>query len=269
MDTSTTNRTRTRTLPLAALVVTLAVLAGCSSYQPLTPPERAVPPRVEYSDTGDYILLLPAEAAGGDLAEAATPYDHGLIFYPGGLVDPTAYVSMLAPLAADGIPVAILRVPADLAVLAPNRARAVLDGDDGDDAETWTLAGHSLGGAMAARFLARSAAEYNDDRTRVRGLILMASYPAASDSLADSDQPVLSIWAENDGLATDEDRSETSSRLPPDTHFATIDGGNHAGFGEYGPQDDDGELEIPRDEQHRQTRELVRAFLTTVRNPAP
>jgi pimeloyl-ACP methyl ester carboxylesterase len=176
---------------------------------------------------------------------------------------------MLAPLAADGIPVAILRVPADLAVLSPNRARSVLDGDYGEAADTWTIAGHSLGGAMAARFLARNAAEYNDDQSRVRGLILMASYPAASDSLADSDQPVLSIWAENDGLATEEDRNETSSRLPPDTRFATIAGGNHAGFGEYGPQDDDGELEISRDEQHRQTRELVKEFLATMKSPGP
>jgi dienelactone hydrolase len=95
----------------------------------------------------------------------------------------------------------------------------------------------------------------------VRGLILLASYPAGSDSLAETRVPVLSMWAENDGLATAEDRAATSPRLPADTRYEVIVGGNHAGFGEYGPQDDDGPLEIAREEQHRQVRELIVDFL--------
>ncbi|MFW6292146.1 MAG: alpha/beta hydrolase [Spirochaetota bacterium] len=274
---TSTHRTRPRRRPRSRLSLTqafsltlaLAGLAGCSSYQPLLPPELSLPPGVDYLEKGDYILLAPTGTRSEDLTEPDAPFAQGIVFYPGGLVAPRAYVSMLAPLAADGIPVAVLRVPADLAVLSPNRARSVLDGEDGSVARTWTLAGHSLGGAMAARFLARNAAEYTDDDGRVLGLILMASYPAASDSLAESDQPVLSIWAQNDGLATEEDRMETSSRLPPDTRFATIEGGNHAGFGEYGPQDDDGELEIPLEEQHRKTRELVEEFLAGLEDQAP
>ena len=92
----------------------------------------------------------------------------------------------------------------------------------------------------------------------------LASYPAGSDSLAGTEVPVLSVWAENDALSTAEDREETSARLPANTQFAIIAGGNHAGFGEYGPQDDDGPLEIPREEQHRQVRELIVGFLEGV-----
>jgi dienelactone hydrolase len=209
-----------------------------------------VPSGVEYLDHGDFISLRPVETGAGSA-------DHGIIFYPGGLVQPEAYVSMLAPLAANGTPVAIARVVANLAVFSPNRAESILEGDLGAAAETWTLAGHSLGGAMAARFMARSSGRYPN----ARGLILMASYPAESDSLAETDTPVLSIWATNDGLATPDDRRDTASRLPRDAVFAVIQGGNHAGFGEYGPQSDDGERSISLQEQHRQVRRLVTDFL--------
>jgi hypothetical protein len=41
----------------------------------------------------------------------------------------------------------------------------------------------------------------------------------------------------------------------------TVQGGNHAGFGEYGPQDGDGERLITLAEQHHRVQELVVCFL--------
>lgn len=236
----------------AAGFVVLLALAGCASYEPLARADSAVPAGVTLRDEGRVIALLP-ERAGG-------PAPHGVIFYPGGLVEPEAYVELLAPLAADGIPVALLRVPADLAVLAPNRARRVLEGEIGRAAEKWTVAGHSLGGAMAARFVARRSDEY----ASVRGLVMLAGYPARSDSLAAREIPVLSVWASEDGLATAEDRRQTRSLIPEDARVEVISGGNHAGFGSYGPQDGDGEASIPREEQHQRTRELIVAFLSSL-----
>ncbi|MFW6292371.1 MAG: alpha/beta hydrolase [Spirochaetota bacterium] len=249
---------RTRTIGL--LVVAAVVLAaGCSSYQPLTEPASTLPPGVELSDEGDYLALSPSGGVDGDdSAGAAAP--QGIIFYPGGLVEPEAYVSMLAPLAADGTPVAILRVPADLAVFSPNRATRVIESGFGAAARTWVVAGHSLGGAMAARFAARTAGDYPS----VRGLILLAAYPAQSDSLAGRDVPVLSIWASEDGLATAEDRRETADRLPEGARVVVIEGGNHAGFGEYGPQDDDGEATIPREAQHERVRDVIMGFIGSI-----
>lgn len=251
---------RTRTFKVAApILAALAFLAGCSSYQPLTAPESAMPPGAELRDEGDFLAIEPAAGHGGSTRGAA-PAEHGIIFYPGGLVEPEAYVSMLAPLAADGIPVAILRVPGDLAVFAPNRATRVIEADFGATARTWVVAGHSLGGAMAARFVARTAEDYPS----VRALVLLAAYPAENDSLAERDFPVLSIWASEDGLATAEDRRKTAHRLPDDARVVVIEGGNHAGFGEYGPQDDDGEATIAREAQHERVREEIRGFLSAL-----
>ena len=258
---------RTRTV-ISLTVAAFALTAGCSSYQPLTEPASALPPGVELTDHGDYLALLPsgggsagesagAGADGGTGLDPAAPAGHGIIFYPGGLVEPEAYVSMLAPLAADGIPVAILRVPADLAVFSPRRATRVIEAPFGARARSWVVAGHSLGGAMAARFVARTANDYPS----VRGLVLLAAYPAENDSLAERDVPALSIWASEDGLATAEDRRETADRLPDDARVVVIEGGNHAGFGEYGPQDDDGEATVPREAQHERVREEIRAFV--------
>ena len=119
-----------------------------------------------------------------------------MIFYPGGLVEPEAYVSTLAPVAAAGHPVVIVRMPGDLAVLASRRAGEVLEtkgtaGASGTSHRRWVIGGHSLGGAMAARFLAREGSE----NPELVGLFLLASYPAGSDSLTESGYPVLSIWA--------------------------------------------------------------------------
>lgn len=259
---------RTRTA-VSLVVATIVLAAGCSSYQPLTEPASALPPGVALTDHGNYLALVPsgrgdtdgggegAETGEGTVAVGVPPASAGIVFYPGGLVEPEAYVSMLAPLAADGTPVAILRVPADLAVFSPNRATRVIESGFGAAARTWVVAGHSLGGAMAARFVARTAPDYPS----VRGLILLAAYPAQSDSLAERDVPVLSIWASEDGLATTEDRRETADRLPDNARVVVIDGGNHAGFGEYGPQDDDGEATIPREAQHERVREEIRAFI--------
>ena len=42
--------------------------------------------------------------------------------------------------------------------------------------------------------------------------------------------------------------------------LVVIEGGNHAGFGHYGPQAGDGVASIDREEQQRQTAETVLAF---------
>lgn len=243
--------TRSYAMILAALGALM--LAGCSSYPPLRPAAAQAGQAVRIEDRGDYLLLTGSVDAGASGANAT----HGIIFYPGGLVEPESYVSLLAPLAEDGISVAILRVPFDLAVFDVRRAEAVLGGADGELADSWVLAGHSLGGAMAARFLARHAGNYSS----VVGLVLMAAYPADNDPLSELGYPVLSIWASEDGLATADEREETAGLLPADATVAVIDGGNHAGFGEYGPQKDDGQALIPRSTQHQSTRELLLGWL--------
>lgn len=98
---------------------------------------------------------------------------------------------------------------------------------------------------MAASFAARYS-------PAVEGLVLLAAYPANSDNLASSDLKVISISAGNDGLATAEKIDASRALLPEDTDFVQIKGGNHAQFGDYGVQGNDGAAEISREAQQSQ-----------------
>jgi len=214
-------------------------------------------------DTGDavdltirrnYLVLTPVGTAMANT---------GLIFYPGALVDPASYVTSLAEFARRGYQVLVLRVPANLAILDSARAEAVLDEYEAyaEDAgvtlpSTWVGAGHSLGGTCAA-FLAA------DRPTFFVGLAFLASYPADSASLADWGRPVLSISASEDGLATPEKIEAAKNLLPASTTYVTIDGGNHAQFGNYGDQDGDGTASIGPTAQWTQTADALENFFTS------
>src|SRR5688572_22986581 len=67
----------------------------------------------------------------------------GLIFYPGGRVDPRAYAPAARAIAAEGYLVVIVPMPLNLAVLAPHRAAEVIAAYPGVTA--WAVGGHSLG----------------------------------------------------------------------------------------------------------------------------
>jgi hypothetical protein len=183
----------------------------------------------------------------------------GLIFYPGGLVAARAYIPLLDEVAEAGYPVLIVRMPLGLAVFSPLRGLSLTSEYPG--VARWIIAGHSLGGAMAARAVHREPGA-------IEGLILLASYPANSDDLSGRDIPTVSVYAERDGLVSPEEIKSSTQLLPPSTVFVEIAGGNHAQFGSYGPQDGDNEATIQAEVQQRLT---VRAMLQLLDsfNPAP
>lgn len=165
----------------------------------------------------------------------------GLVFYPGARVDARAYQDILGPLANAGYLVVILKVPLGIPLLDISQARGAMDNHP--DITSWAVGGHSLGGVSAASFAAS-----NRD---VSGLLLFASYPA--ESLAGSvDLSVLSISGSNDGLTTPDKISASKALLPPATGFATVQGGVHAFFGDYGEQPGDGTPGISRQEAQQQ-----------------
>jgi pimeloyl-ACP methyl ester carboxylesterase len=164
----------------------------------------------------------------------------GLVFYPGGRVDPRAYAPAARAIAAEGYLVAIVPMPFNLAVLAPDRAADVMTAYP--QVRAWAVGGHSLGGAMAARF-ARSHS------SAVDGLVLWAAYPDGSDDLSSHSLEVASIFGTLDGLATVEKIEASRPLLPADTLWVAIEGGNHAQFGWYGPQSGDGEAALGHEEQ--------------------
>ncbi len=172
------------------------------------------------------------------------PFDHkvktGLIFYPGGRVKAEAYIPLAYNIAKSGYKVIIIPMPVNLAVFGINRAERVMD--KYQDIDHWVIGGHSLGGAMAARYA-------NNNTSKISGLILLASYPAESDDLSNRNINILSIYATKDGFATPEKITSSRELLPEDTVWKEIVGGNHSQFGYYGFQSGDNKADISRKEQ--------------------
>jgi hypothetical protein len=164
----------------------------------------------------------------------------GFIFYPGGRVDYRSYAPALREIAAAGYLVVSVPMPLNLAVLAADRALDVQAAFP--QVQKWVIGGHSLGGAMAARF----AFKHPD---RVQGLVLWASYPPGSADLSRSSLPASSISGTLDGLATPEKIAASRALLPAATKWVQIRGGNHAQFGWYGDQPGDKPATLGRAEQ--------------------
>jgi len=176
----------------------------------------------------------------------------GLIFYPGGLVEPTAYAPVLHQIAEEGVLVVITPMPLNLAIFNTGAANDVIEAYP--QISTWILAGHSLGGASAAIF-----AENNPER--IDALALWDSYPPDSADLSDDPIPVISIFGTTDNFPNTENFNEKKHLLPADTVFIGIEGANHAQFGDYGPQKGDVVASISLAEQHEKVAEIMLDFI--------
>ncbi len=172
--------------------------------------------------------------------------DTGFIFYPGGKVDENAYRPLAAALAREGILCVIVEMPFKLAVFDINAAEGIQESYP--RIENWYIGGHSLGGSMAAAYLADHTDEYE-------GLILLGSYSTAD--LSESGLDVLSVYGSEDNVLNREKYNENKSNLPDGFTETVIDGGCHAYFGMYGAQDGDGIPTIPSSEQIRLTVDYI------------
>jgi hypothetical protein len=167
----------------------------------------------------------------------------GFIFYPGGHVDYRSYAPLARAVAEEGYLAVITPMPLSLAVFNPTAAQAVIDSYP--QVKTWLIAGHSLGGVMAANFVYRNQAA-------VDGMALLAAYPASGDDLSQSAVQVASIYATLDGLTSAEDIDASRLLLPEGTQWVAIEGGNHGQFGWYGEQRGDNPATISREYQQAQ-----------------
>lgn len=173
----------------------------------------------------------------------------GLIFYPGGKVEHTAYAPLLQACAEKGLLCALVRMPGNLAVLDANAADGLQEKHP--EVTSWYIAGHSLGGSMAANYAAAHSEDYS-------GLILLAAY--STKDLTQTPLRVLSIYGSEDRVMNREVYEKDRANLPADTTEVILEGGCHAQFGSYGPQDGDGTPTISGEEQIRQTTEAIVTF---------
>ena len=133
----------------ALIVLVLAIIAGvCASY------------------VGDYYradqnaieAFAPMNAVSTELLDDDTLVfktenaTKGLVFYPGGKVEYTAYQPLMAACAQQGILCILVEMPFNLAVLDINAADGIQE--QHPEIEKWYIGGHSLGGSLAASYLA-------------------------------------------------------------------------------------------------------------------
>lgn len=168
----------------------------------------------------------------------------GFIFYPGGKVEHQAYIPLMNELANQGVLCVLVQMPFNLAVFNMSAANGI---QEDYEIEKWYIGGHSLGGAMAASYVSNHLSDYE-------GLVLLAAY--STSDLSQSNLDVLSIYGSEDNIMNKEKYEEYSSNLPINTEII-IEGGNHAGFGDYGHQEGDGVASITNKKQIQLTSEEI------------
>ena len=170
------------------------------------------------------------------------PTDTAIIFYPGAKVEAEAYLPLLDQIRQTGVTCILVHMPFNMAIFDANAAEEVIA--QFPEFQHWYVAGHSMGGAMASKFA-------SDHPDQVDGLILMGAYIYGNYP----DEKALTIYGSlNQSVEDHIDYTE---------NIVEIEGGNHAQFGNYGPQKGDLPAAISAEEQQAQTVAAIEAFLST------
>jgi hypothetical protein len=240
---------------IALIGTGIIVLAGILGFlawglTPLGPTDEALAAMesnalVSVQDQGDFVAFTPT---------ANTPIT-GFILYPGGHVDYRSYAPIAQKIAGRGYLVAVVRMPLSLAVFGVDNADSVITAYPSK--RYWVIGGHSLGGSMAASYA-------KEHPLKIQGLVFWASYPPSGDDLSSTDLKGLSTYGSNDQVLDMENYHATLAQLPPGTILEVIEGGNHAQFGNYGPQPGDGTATISSEEQQREAADLTVRLLRAV-----
>lgn len=179
---------------------------------------------------------------GSSIAVGDSASEYGVVLYPGAKVAAQAYVSLACQLADRGVYCVIANMPFNLAFFGIDSADALMVA--APQVQHWWLAGHSLGGAMGAQYAAGNA-------DKLEGVAFLGAY-AASD-LSSTNLKALVIYGDVDGVLNRGKLATNETNLPAGAQTLVIEGGNHAGFADYGPQAGDGEASISPAQQQSQT----------------
>lgn len=197
------------------------------------------------STESDGRVAVNATSDGIEFRVRANPRNSGLIFLPGGMVDPAAYAPLMKRIAASGHPVHLLYLPLRCACTDSQVAdlfRKIQSVMATEPATNWTLAGHSRGGMLASRFV-------HENGGRLAKLILIGTTHPRDFSLAGISIPVVKIYGTNDGVAPYAKMRQNQHLLPANTEWIGIEGGNHVQFGYYRHQLGDDAASMSREDQ--------------------
>lgn len=178
-------------------------------------------------------------------------YKKVLIFYPGGMVEPDAYVPLCRRIANRGYKVLLIKMPWRLAIKGYRKPKEM--NLFADTTKRYILAGHSQGAKMAAQFVYENPGLADQ-------LILMGTTHPRDINLSKSLVAVMKISASNDGIAAVDEINNNKSKLPSSTKYVLIEGANHSQFGYYGFQLGDNKPGITRDVQQQIILDNILAF---------
>jgi hypothetical protein len=202
---------------------------------------------VEVTEEATYISFTPL---------TAMPRLTGVIFFPGAAVIPQAYAPLGQELAKAGIYTAVLNTPDGTQV------STVINAPGNAGISSWALAGHSLGGVVAAKYILANPAT-------IAGLGLLGSFPDAADDLSSLNIKAVTVFATNDLIATPAEVLAAIEQMPADTLYGKIRGGNHAQFGFYGETPLDGDADTSPDKQLELTAASLRHLVKRIEAGAP
>ena len=231
-----------RAAAFLAAVLSLAVLAGAGYFCAYYHGEEGAYLALE-SDDGVTVTEVPE----GFFLDGQGTQD-ALVFFPGAKVEAEAYAPLMRRLAEEWVDVLLVEPPLHVAFFSSGKAASFMEAHP---YERWYLAGHSLGGVTASGLAAKRGEE-------TEGLILLASYPTGR--VPDSVR-LLSIYGDQDGVLNLGAYEEKKENWPENCEEHVIPGGNHAGFGNYGPQKGDGSASISAEVQQRETAEKIIEFI--------
>ncbi len=167
----------------------------------------------------------------------------GLIFYPGGRIDPRGYAPLMRVIAEEGYLVVVPSMPINMAIFDSRAADEIIS--HFNKINSWSIAGHSVGGTAAAMYTTKNL-------DIIDSLAIWASYPPDNIDFAEAKIPIYSIYGELDPRVNRQSISERKYLLPSSTIYVEISGGDHHQFGSYLTAPEENLATISRESQHEQ-----------------
>ena len=234
---NTETRSRRGRWKIAACVLLAAVaLVATGFFWYVSDYYRAEDVALEVLASGDHLEVRDDLT----ILSPSYPTDTAIIFYPGAKVEAAVYLPLLNQLRQTGLTCILVEMPFHLAIFDMNAAEDVMA--QFPDIRHWYMAGHSMGGAMASWF----AADHADE---VDGLILLGAYLYGDYLPADT----ITVYGSLNQSVED--------KIDYTENVVEIEGGNHAQFGNYGPQEGDLPATISAEEQQAQAVAAISDFI--------